>query len=111
NRRVTVFGRVEAFGRGRVELLTAAQDAAAFQRYLAALDARQAATGRAIHLALDNGPGHTSTASTAALAARADRLHGIWLAQDSPALTPKERAWRVLKRDHRGHLAPSLRAF
>jgi hypothetical protein len=108
---VTVFGSVEASGRGRVELLTAAQDSVAFQRYLAALDARHAATGREISLALDNGPCRTSTASTAALAARADWLHGIWLAKSSPELNPKEREWRVLKRDHRGHLAPSLRAF
>jgi transposase len=111
NRRLTVFGSVEAFGRGRVELLTTAQDSAAFARYLAALDARHAAIGREVFLALDNGPCHTSTASTAALAERAEWLHVIWLARYSPELNPKEREWRVLKRDHRGHLAPSLRAF
>ena len=111
NRRLTVFGSVEAFGRGRVELLTAAQDSGAFARYLAALDARHAETGREIFLALDNGPCHTSKASTAALAERAAWLHVVWLARYSPELNPKEREWRVLKRDHRGHLAPSLRAF
>ena len=111
NRRLTVFGSVEAFGRGRVELLTAAQDSAAFARYLAALDARHAATGREVFLVLDNGPCHTSKASTAALAERAEWLHVIWLAKYSPELNPKEREWRALKRDHRGHLAPSLRAF
>ena len=111
NRRLTVFGSVEAFGRGRVELLTAAQDSAAFARYLAALDARHAATGREVFLVLDNGPCHTSKASTAALAERAEWLHVIWLARYSPELNPKEREWRLLKRDHRGHLAPSLRAF
>ena len=111
NRRLTVFGSVEAFGRGRVELLTAAQDSAAFARYLAALDARHAATGREVFLVLDNGPCHTSKASHAALAERAAWLHAIWLAKYSPELNPKEREWRALKRDHRGHLAPSLRAF
>jgi DDE superfamily endonuclease len=111
NRRLTVFGSVEAFGRGRVEMLTATQDSAAFQRYLAALDARHAATGREIFLALDNGPCHTSRASTAALAERVAWLHPIWLAKYSPELNPKEREWRVLKRDHRSHLARSLRAF
>jgi hypothetical protein len=111
NRRLTVFGSVEALGRGRVELLTAAQDSAAFARYLAALDARHAATGREVFLVLDNGPCHTSKASHAALAERAAWLHVIWLAKDSPELNPKEREWRTLKRDHRGHLAPSLRAF
>ena len=111
NRRLTVFGSVEASGRGRVELLTAAQDSAAFARYLAALDARHAATGREVFLVLDNGPCHTSKASTAALAERAEWLHVIWLAKYSPELNPKEREWRALKRDHRGHLAPRLRAF
>jgi len=111
NRRLTIFGSVEALGRGGVEVVGARQDSAAFKRYLAALDARHAATGREIYLALDNGPCHTSQASTAALAERAAWLHVIWLAKYSPELNPKEREWRVLKRDHRSHLAPSLRAF
>jgi transposase len=111
NRRLTIFGSVEAFGRGRVEVVGARQDSAGFARYLAALEARHQATGREIYLALDHGPCHTSKASTAALAARAAWLHVIWLAKYSPELNPKEREWRLLKRDHRSHLAPSLRAF
>jgi transposase len=111
NRRVTVFGSVEAFGRGRVEVLRAAQDSAAFARYLQALDGRHAATGREVYLVLDHGPCHASRASRAALAERAAWLHVIWLAKYSPELNPKEREWRVLKRDARGHLAPTLRAF
>ncbi|MDP8936315.1 MAG: transposase [Actinomycetota bacterium] len=111
NRRLTVFGSVEALGRGRVEVVGARQDSAGFARYLAALDARHAATGREVYLVLDNGPCHTSKASTAALADRAAWLHVIWLAKYCPELNPKEREWRILKRDHRGHLAPSLRAF
>ena len=111
NRRLTVFGSVEAFGRGRVEVLTAAQDSAAFARYLAALDARHAATSREVFLVLDHGPCHTSKASRAALAARSAWLHVIWLSRYSPELNLKEREWRRLKRDARGHLAPTLRAF
>jgi len=111
NRRLTVFGSVEVFGRGRVEVVGAGQDSASFGRYLAALDARHTATGKEIFLALDNGPCHTSDVSRAALAARAAWLHVIWLAKYSPQLNRKEREWRVLKRDARGHLAPSLRAF
>jgi transposase len=111
NRRLTVFGSVEALGRGRVEVLGAAQDSAAFGRYLAALEARHRATTKEIYLVLDNGPCHTSKVSRAALAARSAWLHVIWLARYSPELNPKEREWRVLKRDHRSHLAPSLRAF
>jgi DDE superfamily endonuclease len=111
NRRLTIFGSVAALGRGRVEVLQARQDSAGFARYLAALDARHDATGRQIILVLDNGSAHVSQVSQAALAARADWLEVIPLARYSPHLNPKEREWRVLKRDHRTHLAPSLRAF
>ena len=111
NRRLTVFGSVETLGRGRVEVVCAGQDSACFGLYLAALDARHEATGKEIFLAIDNGPCHTSEASRAALAARGDWLHVIWLAKYSPELNRKEREWRVLKRDARGHLAPSLPTF
>jgi hypothetical protein len=111
NRRLTVFGSVEAQGRGRIELLTVHQDSAGFARYLAALEARHAATGRQIILVLDNGPCHVSKATQAALAERAAWLEVIPLARYSPHLNPKEHEWRILKRDHRGHLAPTLRDF
>jgi transposase len=111
NRRLTVFGSVEALGRGRVEVVQARADSAGFARYLAALDARHAATGRRITLVLDNGSCHTSKASRQALAERAAWLEVIWLAPYSPQLNPKEREWRSLKRDHRSHLAADLRAF
>jgi hypothetical protein len=111
NRRLTIFGSVEALGRGRIEVLQARQDSAGFARYLAALDARHAATGRGIILVLDNGSCHISKRSQAALAARADWLEVIPLARYSPHLNPKEREWRLLKRDHGGHLAPTLREF
>ena len=111
NRRVTAFGGVETFGRGRVEVVCAGQDSACFLLYLAALDARHAATGREVMLVLDNGPCHTSKASRAALAERAAWPQVIWLARYSPQLNRKEREWRVLKRDARSHLARSLRAF
>lgn len=111
NRRLTVFGSVEARGRGRIELLTVRQDSAGFARYLAALDARHAATGRDIILVLDNGPCHVSKATRRALAERGAWLEVIPLARYSPQLNPKEHEWRILKRDHRGHLAGSLRAF
>lgn len=111
NRRLTVFGSVEALGRGRVEVLQARQDSAGFARYLAALDARHATTGHDIILVLDNGPSHTSKTTQRALAARADWLEVLPLARYSPQLNPKEHEWRILKRDHRSHLADSLRAF
>lgn len=111
NRRLTVFGSVEARGRGRIEVLQARQDSAGFARYLAALDARHAATGREIILVIDNGPCHVSNATKRALADRADWLEVLPLARYSPHLNPKEREWRLLKRDHGGHLAGSPRAF
>lgn len=111
NRRLTVFGSVEALGRGRIEVLQARQDSAGFARYLAALDARHEATARTMILVLDNGPCHTSTATQRALAARREWLEVIPLARSSPHLNPKEHEWRCLKRDHRTQLADSLRAF
>lgn len=111
NRRVTTFGSVEVFGRGRVEVVCAGQDSACFRLYLEALDARHQATGQEVYLVLDNGPAHTSKASRAALAARAEWLHVVWLARYSPELNRKEREWRRLKRDARSHLARSPREF
>jgi hypothetical protein len=111
NRRLTVFGSVEVFGRGRVEVLGAGQTSADFLEYLAVLDARHAATGREVYLALDNGPCHTSKISEAAVATRTEWLHVIPLARYSPQFNKKEREWRYLKRDARSHLARDLRAF
>jgi len=111
NRRLTCFGSVETQGRGRVEVLCAEQTSACFRRYLQALDHRQSETGKEIILVLDNGPCHTSKASRAELAARQGWLQVIWLARYSPELSKKEREWRYLKRDARGHLARDLRSF
>jgi transposase len=111
NRRLTCFGSVDLLGRGRVEVLCASQDSAAFRCYLEALDVRQAETGREVFLVLDNGPCHRSVASQQALRERAAWLHVIWLSPYSPQLNRKEREWRYLKRDVRSHLARSLRAF
>jgi hypothetical protein len=111
NRRVTVFGSVEALGRARVELVRAAQDTAGFVRYLELLEAHHQAVGREIYLVLDNGSAHTSRLSTQALRQRGGWLRVIWLAKYAPQLNPKEREWRYLKRDARAHLAATLRAF
>jgi transposase len=111
NRRLTVFGSVAADGRGRVEVLTTRADSAGFAQYLTALDARHAATGRDVILVLDNGSCHTSKVSRQALAERATWLEVVPLARYSPELNPKEREWRTLKRDHRSHLASTLRIF
>lgn len=111
NRRLTVFGSVEVFGRGRVEVLDAEPTSAGFGRYLEALERRHVATGREVYLVLDNGACHTSKVSQKALAERAAWLHPVWLARYCPQLNKKEREWRRLKRDARSHLAHSLREF
>lgn len=110
DRRLTVFGSAAARGRGRVEGRQARADPAGLARPLAALDARHAATGREAMLVSDDGSCHTSQVSKQALAARADWLEVVPLARYSPALDPKGREWRVPKRDHRSHPAPTLRA-
>src|SRR5437762_9533429 len=111
NRRLTVFGSVEVFGRGRVEVVGAGQDSACFARYLTALDARHAATGKEMYLAIDNGSCHTSAVSRAALATRADWLHVIWLAKYSPELNRKEREWRGVQREGAGRPRPAPRGL
>ncbi len=111
NRRVTVFGSVEALGRGRVEVVCEGQNSACFLRYLQVLDRRHRETGREVFLVMDNSPCHTSKVSSAALTERTEWLQVIWLARYSPHLNLKEREWRYLKRDARSHLADSLREF
>src|ERR687885_413895 len=86
NRRLTTFGSLEVFGRGRVEVLCAEQASAGFIRYLEVLDARHAATGRQVFLALDHASCHDSDQSQAALHARGDWLHVVPLARYSPHL-------------------------
>lgn len=111
NRRLTIFGSVAAAGAGRIELVGARADSAGFARYLAALDTWHDAHQRQVMLVLDNGSCHTSKRTRQALAARTEWLEVIYLSRYSPQLNPKEREWRLLKRDHRSHLAPSNRAF
>ena len=57
---------------------------------------------RPVVLVLDNGPVHTSKASTAALAAR-PWITVEWLPAYTPELNDIERTWRDLKRHHLAH--------
>jgi hypothetical protein len=111
NRRVTVFGSVDALGRARIELVQVAQDTAGVVRYRELLEAHHLAVQRAIYLVRDNGSAHTSQGRLQVLAARRDWLQVLWLAKYAPQLNPKEREWRRLKREARSHLATDLRAF
>ena len=90
NRRLTVFGSVEVFGRGRIEVVCAGQDSACFARYLTALDARHAATGKEMVLALDNGPCHTSDTSRATCGSSSTtRINSLPLIETDAQLLPK----------------------
>lgn len=111
NRRVTVFGSTESRERGRIAVVCGGQDSTCFGQYLAALDHWHTTTAREIFLVLDHASCHTSVVSGRALTERAAWLHPIWLAKYSPHLNEKEREWRYLKRDVRGHLARDLRTF
>jgi len=54
-------------------------------------------------IVLDNGPVHTSKATTAALAARAHWLTIEWLPKYAPELNDIEGVWRDLKTGHLAH--------
>jgi transposase len=56
-----------------------------------------------IVLVLDNGPIHTSKATRAALAERADWLTVEWLPKYAPELNDIEERWRDLKQHHLAH--------
>jgi transposase len=56
-----------------------------------------------VRLVLDNGPIHTSKATTAALAQRAHWLRVEWLPKDAPALNDIEERWRDVKRHYLAH--------
>lgn len=63
---------------------------------------RPGSATKPVVLVLDNGPIHTSKASTAALAAR-PWLTIEWLAKYAPELNDMEHGWRDLKRHYLAH--------
>ncbi len=56
-----------------------------------------------VRLVLDNGPIHTSKATTAALAQRAHWLRVEWLPKYAPELNDIEERWRDVKRHYLAH--------
>jgi transposase len=56
-----------------------------------------------VRLVLDNGPIHTSKATTAALAQRAHGLRVEWLPKYAPELNDIEERWRDVKRHYLAH--------
>jgi hypothetical protein len=64
---------------------------------------RPGEVARPVVVVLDNGPIHTSKASTAALADRAHWLTVEWLPKYAPELNDIEPVWRDLKSHHLAH--------
>jgi transposase len=64
---------------------------------------RPGVAAKPVVLVLDNGPIHTSKASTAALAARAHWLTIEWLPKYAPELNDIEIVWGILKSRHLAH--------
>lgn len=106
SRKVAILGVLDAISRELIVHTSPTKRSADFIALLAALDRRYGPRpGRAdkpLVLVLDNGPIHTSKASTAALAAR-PWISVEWLPRYAPELNDIEGAWRDLKRHHLAH--------
>ena len=106
-RKVAMMGTLDAITREVLVHTSPTKRSADFITLLQQLDRRfgprpgQCKTRPAV-LVLDNGPVHTSKASTAALAAR-PWITVEWLPRYAPELNDIEPVWRDLKRHHLAH--------
>jgi transposase len=106
-RKVAMMGALDAVTRELVVHTSPTKRSADFIALLEQLDLRFGPRpGRRrtkpVVLVLDNGPVHTSKASTAALAAR-PWIEVEWLPRYAPELNDIEPVWRDLKRHHLAH--------
>ena len=99
-------GVLDAVTRELIVHTSPTKRSADFIDLLALLDSRYGPRpgrlAKPVVLVLDNGPVHTSKASTAALAAR-PWITVEWLPRYAPELNDIEAAWRDLKRHHLAH--------
>ena len=106
SRKIAMMGALDAATRELLVHTSPAKTSADFIGLLELLDWRYGpkpgCTRRPVVLVLDNGPVHTSRASTAALAAR-PWITVEWLPAYTPELNDIERTWRDLKRHHLAH--------
>lgn len=106
SRKVALMGALDLVSRELLVHTSLSKRSADFIGLLDLLDRRfSPRPGRAVKpvvLVLDNGPVHTSKATTAALAAR-PWITVEWLPRYAPELNAIERVWRDLKRHHLAH--------
>lgn len=106
SRKVAMLGVLDAMTRELIVHTSASKRSTDFIALLEKLDARFGPRPgkhmKPMVLVLDNGPIHTSKASTAALAARS-WITVEWLPRYSPELNDIELSWRDLKRHHLAH--------
>jgi len=100
-RKVAMMGVLDAVTRELIVHTSATKRSTDFIALLGKLDARFG-KAKPVVLVLDNGPIHTSKASTAALAARS-WITVEWLPRYAPELNDIELSWRDLKRHHLAH--------
>lgn len=106
SRKVAIMGVLDAAARDLIVHTSTTKRSTDFIALLALLDSRYGPqpgrTARPVVLVLDNGPIHTSKATTAAIAAR-PWLTTEWLPRYAPELNEIELTWRDLKRHHLAH--------
>lgn len=105
-RKVAMMGALDAVSRELIVHISASKRSADFIALLERLDhrfgPRPGQPRKPVVLVLDNGPVHTSKASTAALAAR-PWISVEWLPRYAPELNDIELSWRDLKRHYLAH--------
>ena len=105
-RKVAIMGVLDAAARELIVHTSATKRSADFIALLSVLDSRYGPKpgrdAKPVVLVLDNGPVHTSKATTAAIAAR-PWLTVEWLPRYAPELNDIELTWRDLKRLHLAH--------
>lgn len=106
SRKVAMLGVVDSRTRRLLVHTSATKRSSDFTALLGKIDRaygpRPGRDARPVVLVLDNGPIHTSKATTAALAAR-PWLTVEWLPKYAPELNDIELCWRDLKRHHLAH--------
>lgn len=106
SRKVAIMGALDATARELIVHTSTTKRSSDFIALLALLDSRYGPqpgrTNKPVVLVLDNGPIHTSKATTTAIKTR-PWLTIEWLPRYAPELNDIERTWHDLKRHHLAH--------